>query len=292
MAKAPQVDPRDRVPDYDDDAPRRAAKPRWGRRALTGLIALAVLGGFAMVVVTSYDRGTTEGGDAVAPVVKAQQGPIKVKPDEPGGMRIPDQDKQVFTRLDPNAPKSTVEHLLPPPERTVDKPPAPKPSADLELSPASRTAPPPAPEPPTVAATPAPPPKLAVEVPPPPPVVAPKMAAKRPAPAAAPPPEPASPQQVAKAVTEAAGVEPASGGFRVQLVALRSEQAAHDAWSKYLKQNADLFGKLEPTVARADIKGKGTFYRLQVGPLADEGAARKLCEQVKKRKIGCLVVKP
>ncbi len=278
MANIPKIDPRDRMADYDGGGRGAGGKPRWGRRILTGLIAAAALGGFAMVVVYSLDQGNTEGGDAVAPVVKAQQGPTKVKPDEPGGMKIPDQDKQVFTRLDPNAPKKTVERLLLPPARVVDAPPAPKPAAEIELAPAPILAPPPAPKPPPeLAAAPAAPPS---------PPVAPKATATEPV-AAKPPSKVAT-----AAATAAAKIAPASGGFRVQLVALGSAKAARAAWARFVKQHADLFGDLKPTVARVDIKGKGTFYRLRAGPLADDAAARALCKQIKKRKIGCLVVRP
>ena len=82
MANIPEIDPNDRLMDYKD-APR-GARPRWRRRILTGLIAVAALGGFAMVVVWSLDQGADPAGQTVAPVVKAMDGPTKVKPAEPG----------------------------------------------------------------------------------------------------------------------------------------------------------------------------------------------------------------
>jgi len=292
MANIPEIDPNDRLVDYEN-APR-GGRPRWRRRILTGLVAVAAIGGFAMVVVWSLDQGPEKGGQTVAPVVKAMDGPTRVKPAEPGGMQIPDQDKQVFTRLDPNAAKTTVERLLPPPERVLDSPPAPaRPAVEMELTPA----PAPVPKPPAVAAAPPPAPPVAeraVER------AAEKVvertagqAGEKVAETAA---EKAAAQEAAKqaasAAAAAASVAPAAGGFRVQLVALRSEQAARTAWAGYVKQHADLFGKLKPTVVKAEIKGKGTFYRLQAGPLADDAAARGLCDKVRKRKIGCLVVAP
>jgi cell division septation protein DedD len=259
--------------DYDDVGERGSVgKRRWGRRILTALIAVAALGGFAMVVVYSFNQGDTDGNDSVAPVVKAQQGPTKVKPQDPGGMKIPNQDKQVFTRLDPNAPKKAVEQLLPPPARVVDAPPEPARAAEIELSPAPILAPPP---------TPKPSPELAA----PPPPAAPKAVSKEKVVA-----KPSA--KAVAAVTAAAKTAPAAGGFRVQLVALGSAKAARTAWARFVKQHADLFDALKPTVVKAEIKGKGTFYRLQAGPLPDDGAARALCKEVKKRKMGCLVVRP
>jgi len=286
MANVPEIDPNDRMMDYD--AASRGGTPRWGRRILTGLIAVAALGGFAMIVVYSFGESANPNGPSVPPIVKALDGPTRVKPAEPGGMKIPDQDKQVFARIDPSAPKKTVERLLPPPARVVDGPPPARPGSELELSPAQVPAPPPVPKPPpeVAAVPPAPPAATMPEKPVENPVAAIPVP---PVPAAEPAPQPKAPSAAAKA---AAAVAPAAGGFRVQLVALRSEAAARTAWAGYVKQHADLFGTLKPTVAKAEIKGKGTFYRLQAGPLADDGAARALCAQIRKRKIGCLVVKP
>ena len=39
-------------------------------------------------------------------------------------------------------------------------------------------------------------------------------------------------------------------------------------------------------------KKKGVFFRLRVGPLLSDKEARQLCHALKKRRVGCLVVKP
>ena len=83
-----------------------------------------------------------------------------------------------------------------------------------------------------------------------------------------------------------------SPAFRIQIASLRSEDAAKKAWGRLTKSHADLFGKLKPNIVRIDLAKKGTFYRLQAGPLTDAKAARTLCTRAKKRKIGCLVVRP
>src|SRR3546814_2401736 len=68
----------------------RVARPPWGRRVLTLLVAFAAIGGFAMVVVYSYQGDDREAG-AEAPVITADTGPTKVRPDSPGGMPVPNQ---------------------------------------------------------------------------------------------------------------------------------------------------------------------------------------------------------
>jgi hypothetical protein len=52
------------------------------------------------------------------PVLQPDQGPFKVRPENPGGMVIPHQDKLVYGRLVPDQ-YQPVERLLPPPEQPL-----------------------------------------------------------------------------------------------------------------------------------------------------------------------------
>ena len=46
-------------------------------------------------------------------------------------------------------------------------------------------------------------------------------------------------------------------------------------------------------VERADLGAEsGVYYRLRVGPMADETAAKTLCARLKTRNIDCLIVRP
>jgi hypothetical protein len=54
----------------------------------------------------------------------------------------------------------------------------------------------------------------------------------------------------------------------------------------------ELLGPLSLNVVRADLGDRGTFYRIQAGPLADERAAKDLCHKLAEKKVGCLVVRP
>src|SRR3546814_1595052 len=62
-------------------------------------------------------------------MIKAEDAPIKHRPEEPGGMDVPHQDKLVFNRLAPGQVENQVERLLPPPEEPVAKPEPSAPSA-------------------------------------------------------------------------------------------------------------------------------------------------------------------
>jgi cell division septation protein DedD len=261
--------------------------PRLGRRVLTGMIALAAMGGFGIIVVFSYDKGKEKGAVAGPPVIKAQQGPTKVKPEKPGGMPIRDQDKDVYDRLDPNSKKDKVENLLPPPERAMPKP------APMKLPKITKK---------DVAKAKAAEPSAGSNIvaPPPPPInaVPTKPLVKAPSIKAA----PAMPKIVKKmakpfksakkSVVPNKKVAALKNGYRVQIASLKSKAAANAAWRKLRKNHPSLFSRLKPNIVRAVIAGKGTYYRLQAGTIKAQSAARALCSEAKKRKIGCLIVKP
>ena len=275
------------------------ARAPWGRRILTLLIAIAAIGGFAMVVVYSYEQSGDPASEKAAPVITAQAGPTKVRPDSPGGMSVPNQDKQIYGQIDSARMPETVERLLPPPEPVMTQPPS---------EPAAAIPPPPAAAPDRVAremATIEPaagkegkperaaPPRTAAEP-------ATELAAKPPAssppagkPAAsASAPPPAAPEKAANAKPPPPAAAPLGAAWRIQLASLGTEEAAKTAWSRLSKKNGDLLGKLQHQIVRIELAGKGTFYRLQAGPLDDASEAKALCSRVKQRKIGCLVVRP
>ena len=292
----------EREPGYFDTAdtyPERRTTRR-GRRFVAIAVAMVAFGGFAGLIYYAYSKGREAGSSSVAPIIRASDGPTKVRPDQPGGMQVPNQDKEVYSRVSPNQSTGPrVENLLPPPEQPLPRTAlrqVPEPPTGHILGPATA---PPLPPPPPIANLGAPPAPETVPTPPPaPPAPPPTTAAaprpQSPPPAAAPPARTAPPPPAAAqtaAVAPAAGT-PAAGGYRVQIVALRSEQLALAEWEKLKKANPDLFNGLSPNVVRADLGEKGIYYRLQAGPLAGAAQAADLCERAKSRKLGCIVVRP
>ncbi len=153
-----------------EEGPTRPSGPlsepaRRGRLWPT-LFVLVAFGGCAGIVGYVYraDLMQTDRQGPV-PTIQADVRPIKTRPERPGGMVVPDQDKEIFARLAPGTNSGPViERLLPPPELPMPRPPpqsvlveAPDPVAAPE--PPSRPAPaqPPtaAPAPPALAALPA-----------------------------------------------------------------------------------------------------------------------------------------
>lgn len=248
-----------------------SGRRRAGRgRLLTQLVVLVAVGGFAAVVWNAYNQGQSN-GDAVVPLIQADSTPSKVRPEQPGGMDVPNQDKLIYDRLTPGqTPPATIERLLPLPESPAARPepmPPPPPQQTESLLPAE--IPVPVPTAPVATAN------AGLEPPP--------IAARPPAAPIAPPARTAS--------LPSATAPMASGSVRVQLAAVRSQDAAQKEWTRLRAANKDLLGGLRMTVAQADLGDRGTFYRIQAGPVGDQQAATELCAKLKARNVSCLVVR-
>lgn len=196
------------------------------------------------------------GGVRGVPLIEADPRPFKVRPDDPGGLRVPNQDELIFERnRGPSQPGGGAQ-LAPEPElprldalRAQVAQPAPRPAA-------------------------------------PAPAAAPAPQAEAPAPQAAAPQEAAPP--------EAAPARPApvpNGSVRVQLGALTSEESARGEWDRLARRHPDLLGAFRPQVMRFEREGQATLYRLRTGGFADVAAAREFCEQARARNMPCVVVR-
>ncbi|WP_207478536.1 SPOR domain-containing protein [Arenibaculum pallidiluteum] len=270
--------------------------PRWQPRGRSGPRRLVVLaGGGALLATLSavawYAAGSGGRSDGPPPLIQASTAPTKIRPDQPGGMEVPHQDKLVYERLHPGrAGTGKIERLLPGPEEPMPKPepaPAPEPAA-------SPSAPPLAPDEPE--------PSPAISVAAEGPVVAPPIAKIQPAPAApmehAPPaaavstaPPVARLPQVATLPPAAAPAAPARGGIRLQIASVPSAETAKSELSRLQRRFPSELGSLPATITRADLGAKGTYYRVQLGPV-DEARASAVCTALKAQNVGCLLVRP
>jgi len=268
---------------------------------MTALVAVAAVLGFGVVLVYAYNKGRQDGTGKVPPVIQAQEGPSKIRPDNPGGMKVPNQDKEVFSRLENDKQAGKVERLLPAPEKpmTPPAPPVIKPDELARMAPSAAGKGMEAPG------------ASSVPLPPPPPAAAPAVAPKEIKPLAATPPK-AQPAIVATKPTVKPAPKPAkkaasakrvaaksppvkrssSGTYRVQMSSLRSQSAVQKSWVTLRKRHSDLLGKLSLSIEATKLSGgRGTYYRMQAGPLPSRARANALCASLKKRKQGCLVVK-
>lgn len=209
---------------------------------------------------------------AEVPLIRADGEPTRKRPDAPGGLEIAGQGTLA---LDGGQGTSSVEHLLPEPEAPLSRP-----------APPVEAAPPP---PPMVAA---PPPALLAAAPAAvaPAAVAPPAATAPAAPTAKPAPVTAAPSAKPAQVAE---IPPAlKKGYRLQLGAVRDPEAAKQAWERMKERHADLLGRLTFVAERVDLGERGVFYRIQAGPLADEAHAERDCNELKRRGVSCILVRP
>lgn len=263
--------------------------PSWPMLAVAG----GLLGTVALAGAIAWS--VSQSGPRTIPVIEADSRPIKVRPEDPGGLVVPNIDQLV---LEPPAVRRAMEREQAANARLAPAPEAP--ALDLLLL---QTAPP-TPQ----AAPPAPLASVPPSVPAPddlPPIAAPASgpatsgaalpgtpASSRgdvsrgdlsPDGAAAPavaPPVPAQPR---------ATPEPA-GRAMVQLGALSSEEAALGEWNRLQRRIPELAGR-QPQVTRFDRGGgQPPLWRLRTGGLADTEAARALCEAVRSQGGACMAI--
>lgn len=229
-----------------------------GRGWLMLLVVVAVLAALAGVVYFAYQQGREEGIRTAPPIVRADGGPEKVAPQEPGGMEIPHQDKEIFERITGNgastAAEPGIERLLPPPE-----------------------------EPASIPAAPATPPAAAETTPPAAEPAAPVAAAPEPAPEPAPTPAPAA--------QPAAPTTAASGGWVVQIGSFRDQARAQTEWAATQRKHPTILAGATADIQRADLGDRGIWYRLRAATYATKGAADTACASLKAAGTDCLVRK-
>lgn len=104
---------RDEEDDLHDDP------ESWSDRSspLKFVIAISGIVIFSAIAWFSY-RWVSQTGSHTPPLIQAEQGPYKVRPENPGGISIPHQDKLIYGRLSGESDQP-VERLLPPPEQPV-----------------------------------------------------------------------------------------------------------------------------------------------------------------------------
>jgi hypothetical protein len=233
-------------------------------------------GGLTGLLVCLIGASTLMGHrTGTVPVVTADVRPIRVKPDNPGGMKIDGAENDVFSGgVDNSNSKLAAAAEAPDPGgmRTASVAPPPPPAVatqDAAQAPVS-AAPPPA-RPAAVATVIAPGPTNTAP-------------AKAPAVAAASAP-------AASAPTAASGAKPASVAGKpamVQLAALTTEQAARDEWQRMIKHMPDLLNGRQPSFSRVEHDGH-TFWRLRTAGFSDVAQAKTFCEHVRAKGGGCSV---
>lgn len=262
--------------------PENTVGRRWG---VPALIAWVTLSAFAGALWFAYEQGVRKGMETTPPLIKAHAGPVKVPPDDPGGLEVPHQDKEIYERMAGGEESGQEEATL--------RPEAEKPAPKEELLASTSTED-------NSGGT------ATIPVPPLPKATDTTAAAAESTSAEAEtsdesadtqseqeeaslqPPVPLVPKETGEQQAEPERVV----GFRVQLGAYRSAEAAESDWARLSTREESLLGSLDHAIVRADLGERGIYYRLQAGPLEGPGAARTMCNKLQERQLGCLVVRP
>lgn len=280
--------------DYDSKYDGRYSS-RSGRRYLPVAIFLGVTVSFMSLAWYAYHAGTEAVHENDLLLVEADKEPVKEQPLDPGGMKFPHQDKTVYETIT-NSPQKTpaVERVLPAPESPAEmseeptiaqKQETPAPEKPREVVNAAKAAPvgdvSVAEVSPSAGgnAKPAEAPVESVTLSKPETVETQKAERKQDKPvqvASLSKPEKAAPVSAASA----------SGSGVAQLGAFKSEAEANGEWDKMQKKFSMLSGK-KPTIAKAEVKDKGTFYRLRVAGVD----SKALCAQLSAKGQACMPVK-
>jgi hypothetical protein len=249
----------------DNDKPQpppllteKQLRPGPGLAIFVGVFAVVA---FGAIIWFSSEKGTIIGGAEELPVVKSNDTPIRIKPNEPGGMKIPHQDKLVLKELveGEQGDKAIMEQLLPRSELPIIIPSSKKP-ADITKEPKKK-----------IISTDSNEKRN-------------KLLSKR--------------EILAKTITSnnkkvkikkiTTGKKIKSGKYKIQLASVRTEKAARTVWKAYKVKHKLLLNQLELVIEKVDIKGKGVFFRVQ-GGMVEKKFARKACMALLREKQACII---
>ena len=125
----PQEQPEPAEPAVEEQAEIRRPRllPVWL------LLGAAVLAGGAWAVTERMGDGSSSPDETSVPLITASAEPWKVRPDDPGGMEIPNQGTLIYETLTTDDPVEAPERVLPPPEEPLS-PPLPEADRAEELA--------------------------------------------------------------------------------------------------------------------------------------------------------------
>jgi septal ring-binding cell division protein DamX len=264
------------------DREQSSPQPAPLRNKMLGIAAaVAAVTGFVGIAWYATNQGQKDSATTVA-IIQADKSAIKIRPEKPGGLKIPNRDKQVFARINPDGATKNVERLMPPPETPMAKPAAPA----LAMTKTETTPPvgPLVPEKPEMRPKPAAPQK------------APKIKARsNPVPktvikAAAKPVKPAVKKLAPKKPAKSTVVP--KGAFQIQLSAVRSSKGAKAFAKRTRTAHNKILGNVKIFIVRANLGKRGIYYRLRAGPFSTRAKAAAVCGKLAARKASCIVVKP
>jgi len=227
------------------------------------LVSLVACGFVAMAIYAYLKREDIRAAQPEPPLVAAPTQALKTRPESPGGLEFPNQDKLVFDLLEGTAPASQVTATVTALSATTSGAAAASSFADSLPNHGEAEAVPPTVSAPASSA-------VAAAVPSTPTVVAapPVVSHAKQAPA----PQPAAVAEAKPAIKE----QTKTGAWSVQLAAVGSTADAHTT-AKRLQAK---FAPLKPLNIRVVPAPGGKRYRVQFSGLASRAAAQAVCDKL------------
>lgn len=234
-------------------------------------LAIGVLIVFGAVVWNTYRQGVRP-TDGALPMVVAEAQPYKRVPDDRGGIQIEDLDRRLYDAIDGTTRR-------PEPQQVASRGDAflrGGPPMDLRPTGAVETPPAATPDAEEGGVTPAP-------------VESESLAAVTEAAPAMPETPPATARVQSEPTYRFAFAD--GGEYLVQISALRSEEAAAEAWGRARRSNPDIFEGARMSIEKADLGAKGVFFRLRAGAFGSRDSAAEFCSALKANGGDCIVVR-
>lgn len=100
---------------------------------------------------------------------------------------------------------------------------------------------------------------------------------------------PPAPQRDITAALPRKSPPASANGYLVQVAARQSRNEAMQAFNDLQRRYPQLLGGLAPEVLRADLGQRGIWYRVGIGPMAQQSAAIDFCRQLKSQGADCLI---
>ncbi len=255
-----------------------------GRWVVMGLGAF-VFAVFAAVLWYAYVEVMGLGAGGPPPLIKAEAGPIKRAPDDPGGMEIPNRDSAAARVFQERGDGLRRERILPR-QDTSQLELEPEPPPPVERLEASEPTPHPPAEPSPAAGTPTAPPAQVETTPavtPPPPAVRPqvvvtdRLGAATPQPTA---PQPAAPQPATPTAQPPRPLAPPAGVLRPPTPAPVPQPP-----TQALPTSPPLAGRTPPAAVppTRSAPAASPIFRVQLGAFRSEAAANQAWSSLQRR---------
>lgn len=247
------------------------------KKAFWGVFALATMVLICLIFVIYLLLREPMDNQENVPTISPTPVPVKVKPENSGGMVIPDQDKVIYDRVSQDPVPVKVEKLFPDEEPIL--PPIEEEKEQTEV--------------PEIEEIP-----VVVED------VEEKVVVAEPIKEEIKPVLQEEKTKIEKVVPKVENTKtvktetkpetkPASTVevWHAQLFSSTDKAKVEKTWKTILAKHKGLLSDMPMNIVQAEISGKGTFYRLQVGDFATKDRAANLCAKLKKQKQDCVPAK-